>query len=632
MASIQTSSYDGRYLKLTVTEESYSIADNTSTVKWVLESLGGNSNYYNIYEAKVTINDSVVYGPTSKTWDTRVFPAAKGSTSGTIVIPHNADGTAPDVSFVLRGSVYNNSPKNYSGSIPLTAIPRQASLNSAPDFNDENNPKITYSNPAGNSVNLLQACISLTGAVADIAYRDISKTGNEYTFVLTDSERDILRNNCTNANSRTVVFIIKTVIGNNTFYSSLVKTLSIVNANPTAGSLSYADISSTISAITGNNQHIVRNNSSLRVTYGAATAKKGANISNYKITFNGSTQTKNSAGYIDYGIVNISSSTTVTVVATDSRGNTVSISKNITIYDWILPSAVISLKRVNNYEDTTKLKVQVTISSVNNKNAILSIKHRSKKTSDSNYSSWSSSLNNNTEYTLTKEKAYAWDFQIEIKDKFGTTTYNLVLGKGVPIWYLDIKNLAVGINAYPSSGETLKVDGNTNIVGNLNISGKHNTDYSSLSGAVGTGMVRFIPKTSYTASSLNTGTDTNDFIKGFLKWLCNTYPNDTYTTYIGQIEPNAQGTIIVHIYNNSRKNSSTGLPEYSSGIYINLGRTLEFNTNSYTYASYQHARTSEIPTTTDINNLINTKINDKVQYGTSLPSSADNGTIFLLYS
>jgi len=48
MASIQTSSYDGRYLKLTVIEESYSIADNTSTVKWVLESLGGNSNYYNI--------------------------------------------------------------------------------------------------------------------------------------------------------------------------------------------------------------------------------------------------------------------------------------------------------------------------------------------------------------------------------------------------------------------------------------------------------------------------------------------------------------------------------------------------------------------------------------------------------
>ena len=32
MASVQTSSYEGRYIKLTVVEESYSIANNTSTV------------------------------------------------------------------------------------------------------------------------------------------------------------------------------------------------------------------------------------------------------------------------------------------------------------------------------------------------------------------------------------------------------------------------------------------------------------------------------------------------------------------------------------------------------------------------------------------------------------------------
>lgn len=594
MASIQTSSYDGRYLKLTVIEESYSIADNTSTVKWVLESLGGNSNYYNIYEAKVTINDSVVYGPTSKTWDTRVFPAAKGSTSGTIVIPHNADGTAPDVSFVLRGSVYNNSPKNYSGSIPLTAIPRQASLNSAPDFNDENNPKITYSNPAGNSVNSLQACISLTGAVADIAYRDISKTGNEYTFVLTDSERDILRNNCTNANSRTVVFIIKTVIGNNTFYSSLVKTLSIVNANPTAGSLSYADISATISAITGNNQHIVRNNSSLRVTYGAATAKKGANISNYKITFNGSTQTKNSAGYIDYGIVNISSSTTVTVVATDSRGNTVSISKNITIYDWILPSAVISLKRVNNYEDTTKLMVQANISSVNSKNAIQSIKWRSKKTSDSSWLGYTS-INNNTEYSITKDKAYAWDFQVEIKDKFGTTTYNLVLGKGVPILYLDIKNLAVGINAYPSSGETLKVDGNANVSGNI-IS--NNLDITTIANRV-------------KGDSVSSG-NANDYkVPSFHYMASNTNSNvpDDWLE-------------LLTLGNGGNDIAQFGISVSSEKTYVRV-----CNTGNW-HAWKRLAFANEIPTNTDINNLINAKI----KYGTSLPSSADDGTVFLLYS
>lgn len=468
MASVQTSKYDGRYLKLTVIEESTSIENNTSTLKWTLESLGGNSNYYDIYDCKITINGTVVYGPTTTYWNGKKFPSAKGSKSGTIDITHDADGTHSDVSFTLRGSVKNNSPTNYNGTVALSNIPRQADLLTAPDFNDEGNPKITYNNPAGSSVSSLQACISLTGANADIAYRDISKTGTEYTFNLTTAERNTLRNNCTTANSRTVIFIIKTVIGNTTFYSSLTKTLSITNATPTSGSLSYADTNSTIVAITGNNQHIVRNNSTLRVTYGAATGNKGASIVSYEITFNGATQTKNAAGYIDYGVVNISSNMTVVVKAIDSRGNTVSTSKTITIFDWLLPSAVITLNRVNNYEDSTKLKVQVTISSVNSKNAIQSIKYWYKKTSESNYYG-ETSINSNTEYTITKDKDYAWDFKIEIKDKFGTKTYNTTLGKGTPILYIDIKNLAVGINAYPSSSESLNVGGNVKIAGNIKI-------------------------------------------------------------------------------------------------------------------------------------------------------------------
>ena len=69
-----------------------------------------------------------------------------------------------------------------SGSRRLTDIPRNAVIVSAPNFNDEENPTITYNNPAGDIVSSLQACISLTGAAADIPYRDISKTGTSYTF------------------------------------------------------------------------------------------------------------------------------------------------------------------------------------------------------------------------------------------------------------------------------------------------------------------------------------------------------------------------------------------------------------------------------------------------------------------
>ena len=45
----------------------------------------------------------------------------------------------------------------------LEPIPRVAYILTAPNFNDEQNPEITYTNPAGASAKL-EACISLTGS------------------------------------------------------------------------------------------------------------------------------------------------------------------------------------------------------------------------------------------------------------------------------------------------------------------------------------------------------------------------------------------------------------------------------------------------------------------------------------
>ena len=142
-------------------------------------------------------------------------------------------------------------------------------------------------------------------------------------------------NACTTSNSRSVTFYVKTVIGGNTFYSTLTRTLTIVNANPTfsASNVSYKDTNSTIVAITGNNQHIVRNNSTLQVTFTSASAKKSASISRYEITFNGATQSQTSAGSINYGAVNLGSNASVMVKVIDSRGNSTSVSKTITILD-----------------------------------------------------------------------------------------------------------------------------------------------------------------------------------------------------------------------------------------------------------------------------------------------------------
>ena len=459
MASVQTSSYDGRYLKLTVYEESYSIANNTSTVRWTLESIGGSVNYYTIYNWGVWVNGQQIYGTQTTYWNSYNFPAKTGSATGTITVNHNADGSAGNVGFQLNGCVYYNKSNSYTGSISLTKIPRQANLTSAPDFNDEANPTIGYSNPAGNSVSSLDACISLTGSRDDIGYRAVSKTGSSYTFNLTEAERNVLRGACPNSNSLSVKFFLRTVISGNTYYSILAKTMTIVNGNPTFSdsNITYKDSNSTTVAVTGNNQKLVQNLSNLLATITSATAKKSASISKYEATINGVTKTITSAGNIDFGVINSANNLTLSVKVTDSRGNTATASKTVTFLAWVLPTAIISLKRKNNYEDQSYLTVNATYSSVDSKNSV-TIKYQYKKTTESSYTALKK-INNGSQENITLSKDYAWDFKIVITDKFGTTTYNTILAKGKFILFVDTKKLSVGVNCFPTKTESLEVNG-----------------------------------------------------------------------------------------------------------------------------------------------------------------------------
>lgn len=104
-----SSKYDGRYLQLTITE-STDAASNSSTLTWTLTSAGGAVNYYTIDETTVSINGTTVYHKGRTYWDSYEFPAKKGSTSGTLKIVHNADGTKSNVyvSFKTRVYVYGS--------------------------------------------------------------------------------------------------------------------------------------------------------------------------------------------------------------------------------------------------------------------------------------------------------------------------------------------------------------------------------------------------------------------------------------------------------------------------------------------------------------------------------------------
>ena len=455
------------YVRIYARYSEQDIANNRTYVIYEARSYYENSTYISDQQGRIGVSgDGASYQGASCTRPT-TGETVSVSTGGWIY--HNSDGTksincAASISFPNWG--WNNTAY---GSASLPTIPRQAKINSAPNFNDEENPTITYNNTAGNSVSSLDVCISLTGSKDDIKYRAISKTGTSYTFNLTDAEREVLRKaTLSGSNKRNVKFFVRTEIGGKTYYSTLDRTLTIINANPvfTDDNVNYYDSNNDVVNITENDKWIVRNNSNLKIDISSAIARKNADIQRYEAILNGVKKTLTEAGTFDFGTINLSNDSELVINVIDNRGLITTVKKNITIFDWINPSAVINYGRINNYEDETKIKIQSTISSVNNKNMITSIVYRYKKNDETEYSQ-DYILSDNTECIVSINKLYAWNFQIVVSDKFGSTIYNFSVAKGVPIMFMDTKNLAVGINKFPSNNNAFDVDGNLNVNGEI---------------------------------------------------------------------------------------------------------------------------------------------------------------------
>lgn len=466
MATSSNFSTDNQYIKyrIVVTENSTNIANNTSNVTVKVQVWRTNTGYETYGTGTCFVNiDGTTYTQAITTSQRFTYNSYTEVFSRTLNITHNDNGTkALYVSSYINHSRFDSTSQGFT--VNLTNIPRYATITSAPNFTDEGNPTITYQNSAGSNVSSLQACISLTGSTDDIAYRDIAITGSSYTFNLTTAERNILLN-ATSGKSRTVYFYIKTVLSGNTFYSNYAVTFSVVNANPTISSITYQDTNSTITAITGNNQWIVRNKSTLQITLNTLTALKGATLSSATVNINGNPQSFSGISgssmasvSLNYGTLNISSNINATITLTDSRGFVSTYTKEIIILDYQQPYSTITLQRKNNFYTATDLTVDCTYSSLNNTNAI-TIQYQSKKVSDSSYGALTT-IQNNTETTIQLDNAYQWNVRVITTDSLGTSvSYVLFVDKGIPLVFFDKNKNSVGINCFPKNNESLEVNG-----------------------------------------------------------------------------------------------------------------------------------------------------------------------------
>lgn len=325
------SSYNS--FKVNWSSSSNGTAANSSTVNvavYVTKSSSSSSNTWGTSNTSVTVNGE------TKTENGLSFSVSPGGStllfSKNYTVPHNSDGSkSTTISVSIGGDVFGASG---SATVTLDTIPRQASITAAPNFTDDENPTITYSNPAGNSVSTLQACISLTGAADDIKYRDIPKTGTSYTFNLTEAERNVLRNATLTSNTRTVYFYVKTIISGSTYLSNLGKTLTIANPMPEL-TVSAKDTGGYSVPLTGNANKIIKGFNYVNVSM-SANLKKGATIKSQTIINGGQTLIGAAGGTASMsgGFNNVENNTFIFGL-TDSRGNTVNEYITLDMIDYV---------------------------------------------------------------------------------------------------------------------------------------------------------------------------------------------------------------------------------------------------------------------------------------------------------
>lgn len=472
--TFKTSAYGSACLQFDWTLKSQSVANNQSVISWTLKGAGIKSGYwYMAGPFKCVINGTTVYQSNTRI---KLFTGTVVA-SGELAIGHDNNGSKSFNAYA-ECAIYTSAVNcKGSGSWNLPDIGRasQPSLNTWPN----NSPDFNIGDTIVVHMNRKSTVFTHTVVLKLGSYSYTIGTGvtDNITFD-TDRIASSLYAQMPNSNSMTGEIAVTTYSGSTAIGTSSCTIIAhVVNSSPVFDVV-YSDTNSATVAITGNNQYIIRNNSTLQISVSNAKALNSATLKTLTAVVNGNAYTgtlNGSTGVINVGVVNVSYDTEVTVKIVDSRGNVGQKNITVLVYDWSLPSAIIKLNRKSNYYSESILNVNANYASIGGKNEV-TIKYRTKKVADSTFSTYTT-IQNNTDTSFTADNKYEWNVQVEVSDRIGKTTYNLILSKGIPITYTDIKKYSFGVNCFPKHDNSLEVNG-------VCISGQ--VLYNSASGTAGT--------------------------------------------------------------------------------------------------------------------------------------------------
>lgn len=464
MASISANGSRGHHnFTLNVWENSTDTSSNTSNVGWSLVLTPIQAGWdWNISGISWNVNvNGVGYSGTIQSYDGR---STVTIASNSLIVGHDNNG---DKQIGFSFSINDGANRSYtpgscssSGSMWLSHINRWAIVTSANNFNDEQNPTMTFSNPAGYTMN---AWLELNPTGDHLCIRNNIPNTGSYTWELTSEEREQLRARCT-GNSATIRYGIYSNIGGSLYASYINKTFTIVNGNPVFENFTYQDTNTAITNITGNNQVLVKGLSTLQATISTSnkmTAIKGTTEKNYIATIDTINQSQNYDDENDIvfnlGTINVSGTQKLNIRAYDNRNNSTLVSKDIRIYDYAKPVINFTAKRLNNFEAQTTLKINGSFSSLNidnvEKNTIQSVQYRYKESNSETWGNWTNvlfAINNNefncSNVIIALDNTKEFDVEVKVTDNLSDNSAINSIDVGKSIFFISSNEKQCYIN------------------------------------------------------------------------------------------------------------------------------------------------------------------------------------------
>ena len=486
-----TMSTDNQYIKYRIQAvvNSEDIVNSTTNVTFKIQAWRTNTGYttYGTGTAYLVVGGTTYTASISTSQEIKYKNYVTLLTK-TVNVPRGEAGNASTYAKAkISHQRFTSSYQGYTFNFPV--INRYALLSSVSDFTDEGYPTISYTNPAGTDlVTGIKVRITWNNGANYTAWKTLEDDGSDspYTFdstSLTAANKSSMLAACSNSNTLAVQFDLCSTMNGTEYHHYKSAVMNVVNANPTAGAITFQDTNASVVAITGSNQVIVQNQSTLKIHIANATAKKSASIVSYSLVFNGITYTPDANNDVSIAQPDIYGTQQAVVTITDSRGNVTVATKDINISQWFTPSAGFTLARINNFETDTILHVSSNIATVTG--SVLSIREQHRKKGTSSWSS-ASSVTDGVDKHISLDNQYEWEVLITVADSFASVQYIASVGKGTPLVFYDIKRDSVAINGFPDADNQFYVGGSIKATEDIETAGKVKCNSMSVSEGTGT--------------------------------------------------------------------------------------------------------------------------------------------------